>query len=222
MATTRRSVSKTAQPTSKPRARSDALAKAGKGPTKGKQPVSANASSVREDIASAARAGYRYYVYTLSDASGLFYVGKGCGQRVFAHERATATDCNPFKAARIAAAGADLHRSILAFFEDEGFAYGFESSVIAEHRYQLTNLGPGFADPIERAKAKAREMLARVVPFEMSMAKYSTFRMPERGANTAREMYDLLVSELRKEATDPSPTIITIAADGRATFGWGA
>lgn len=39
MATTRRSVSKTAPPTSKPQARSDALAKAGKGSAKGKQPV---------------------------------------------------------------------------------------------------------------------------------------------------------------------------------------
>lgn len=204
----------------KPRSRPDGSANVGKVEVEAKQVD--EIAALKDDIASAAAAGHRFYVYTLSDASGLFYVGKGSGGRVFAHERATSTDKNAFKAARISEAGPSLSRSILAFFHDEGDAYGFESTVIAEHQAQLTNLAPGFTDPRERAKARAREMLARVVPFAVSMAKYSTLRLPEFGANSAREVYDLVLRELRKEAEDPSPTSITIGPDGRAMFGWGA
>jgi len=200
---------------SKPRSRSDGSAKAGKG-------QGMDVAALKADIAAAEAAGHRFYVYTLSDSDGLFYVGKGSGQRLFAHERNTATDKNSFKAARISAAGPSLRREILAFFEDEGCAYGFESELISENRQQLTNLGAGFTDPRERAKARAREMLARLVPFNMSMAKHSGLRLPALGANSAREVYDLIVRELRAEAENPTPTTITVGPCGRVSLGWGA
>lgn len=120
------------------------------------------ANSVRVEIASAAARGYQFYVYTLSDDRGVFYVGKGKGGRLLAHK---ATDRNGAKALRIAQAGGNLQRAVVAYFEDESAAYSHESSLIEELRDELTNISGGLVTSLESAVAAWRASLAMLKPY---------------------------------------------------------
>ena len=178
-------------------------------------------SPLQADIAEAARHGYAFYVYTLSDADGVFYIGKGTRNRVFQHERLSAEDSNYRKKIRIRAAGGALQRSIVAFFSDEQAAYGLEASLIAEGA-GLTNIAAGVPlSPKERAMERAREILSRIVPFEQSMARHKCVYLPDLGIYSARQMYDGLVAGLQRECSDPTPTSIRIGKDGRLSYGYG-
>jgi len=97
----------------------------------------------------------RWYVYELIDPrDGLaFYVGKGCGNRIHAHEREAQKDvgvCSEKinKIKDIWAAGLEVERRFIAFFWDEQAAYDFEDSRVAEYGLEaLTNIVPGGGAP---------------------------------------------------------------------------
>lgn len=161
-------------------------------------------ASIRADIACAAAHGYPYYVYTLADASGVFYVGKGKGGRLFSHGR-TAGDRNTLKLERIARAPGEIDRQVVAYFRDEGAAFGHEAALIAEF-VGLTNIAPSRADPRELAKAQARTNLARMVPFHVFAARNQDFDWSILGCNSAQQCYGKFVEILTHESIHPTPS----------------
>lgn len=93
----------------------------------------------------------RWYVYELIDPRDLavFYVGKGTGKRIDAHEAEAA--CKPQVCSRklnkirdILQSGSAVYKRQVAFFWDEQAAYDHETVVIAEYGLAaLTNVLPG-------------------------------------------------------------------------------
>lgn len=93
----------------------------------------------------------RWYVYELIDPRNLavFYVGKGTGKRIDAHEAEAA--CKPQVCSRklnkirdIWESGGVVQKRQVALFWDEQAAYDYETEVIAEYGLAaLTNVLPG-------------------------------------------------------------------------------
>lgn len=107
----------------------------------------------------------RWYVYELIDprTREVFYVGKGTGKRVEAHEAEAASKpqvCSK-KLNRIRGiwrAGQIVERRLNAFFWDEQAAYDHETEVILSHGLEtLTNVLPGG----QKAWVQRQEELAR-------------------------------------------------------------
>lgn len=177
----------------------------------------------RAEIACAAAHGHPYYVYTLADAAGVFYVGKGKGGRLFSHGRTTG-DRNALKLERIALSPSRIERRVVAYFKDEGAAFGHEAMLITE-LVGLTNIAPSRPDPRELAKAQARTNLARMVPFQVFAARNSGFDWSILGCGSARECYDKVVDILTQESISPTPSgyVVVEHSDGQtsATEFWG-
>lgn len=170
------------------------------------------------EISNASAHGYPFYVYTLADAKGVFYVGKGRGDRIFHHERLSACDTNQAKKARILACGAGLQRAIVAYFNDAYDAYAFEGESIRAWP-GLTNIALGdHLPPIERARQRAQEIMDRIVPFERwNPGPACRAFMETIGASTPREVYDRLKAELAREIDSPTPTTIMLDRHGKVT-----
>ena len=159
-------------------------------------------------ISNAAQSGYPFYVYTLADDSGVFYVGKGTKARLFEHQKLHKSDTNTAKQARIRACGQSLTHSIAAYFSDAGEAYSHESRLIQEMD-GLTNLALGDPmSPYEKAQLKAGDILSRIVPFEQwnpPMTALTSF-LKHLGLSTPRQYYDRMIRELKAEIEEPCPT----------------
>lgn len=102
-----------------------------------------------------------YYVYQLETESVPFYVGKGSGNRMRAHERearngVSSEKCNKIR--DIWARGLEVDRRQIAFFFDERSAYDFEAELIQSIGLQnLTNVAP--------AQLTEEQLRARTNPF---------------------------------------------------------
>ena len=90
-----------------------------------------------------------FYVYTLSDplTKSVFYVGKGKGGRIQAHEREAEKGVHSAKCERIReiwAAGLQVQRAVVSRHDDENDALQAEFDLIAEIGLaHLTNVTPG-------------------------------------------------------------------------------
>lgn len=167
------------------------------------------------EISNAAASGFRFYVYTLADSQGVFYVGKGAKGRVFQHLARRAQDTNLAKRSRLMATDSIGH-AVVAYFNDEGEAYRHEAVLIRDTP-GLTNIALGdWLEPIERTRTQARDMLSRIVPFEnwRPTAAAACF-MDAIGASSMRELYDSLTAELTKQIEGPAPTSICFNRAGR-------
>lgn len=73
--------------------------------------------------------GFKYYTYvhTRNDTGEVFYVGKGHGERAFSKDRSNMHWNNT-----TAKHGRTVH--IIAYWEDEAFAFAHEKELIAEFR----------------------------------------------------------------------------------------
>lgn len=104
----------------------------------------------------------RWYVYELVDprSDAVFYVGKGTGARIDAHEAEAIKKpgvCSKKlnKIRDISAAGFAVGKRKVAFFWDEQAAYDHETDVIAEYGlHALTNVLPGGQKAFERRQAE--------------------------------------------------------------------
>ena len=93
----------------------------------------------------------RWYVYELVDPRDgeAFYVGKGCGSRIHAHEKEAkksgiACSEKHGRIKEIWAAGFDVDLQYVAYFWDESHAYAHEESRVAAYGLEsLTNIRPG-------------------------------------------------------------------------------
>ncbi|PWC92653.1 GIY-YIG nuclease family protein [Azospirillum sp. TSO5] len=110
----------------------------------------------------------RYYVYLLGTPDGQpFYVGKGCGDRVFQHEaeaRGTLRRSHKLNLIRkILRTGGELRYALAAFFDDESDAHRLERGLIRRiGRHDLgtgpltnqTDGGEGTANPSEESRQR--------------------------------------------------------------------
>lgn len=91
----------------------------------------------------------RYYVYDLIDPRDgqTFYVGKGCGNRLFAHERSAMRGDRSAKSERIRSIkddGLQVLAVVVKRFDNEAEAYAFEARRISElGRVNLLNIREG-------------------------------------------------------------------------------
>lgn len=168
------------------------------------------------EISNASARGYSFYVYSLSDGEGVFYVGKGSGDRVLHHQRLPESDKNTAKKARIRSAGNALEHCITAYFKHEDDAYRHEASLISELPC-LTNIALGdYVAPIDRARMHAQTILDRIVPFEQwKPGEYFEAFKKVTGCTSERDFYDRMVKELQDEIRQPSPTSIEFDKSGR-------
>lgn len=171
------------------------------------------APALWDDIQTAAAHGRPFYVYTLSDAEGVFYVGKGKGRRVFHHERAK-MDRNGAKLARIFRCGGEPAKQILAFFADEGAAFACERELIGEGRDTLTNMAGGVVDATAASKARAQSMLDRMLALDRWKASLAgrpdVVRLAVSVAGSLDALYATLRRALERQAVDSSPVSIFV------------
>lgn len=164
-------------------------------------------SVLRQDIESAKGRGFPFYVYTLADASGVFYVGKGTGGRLFQHERLSNFDRNAVKKQRIMASG-EPQKTIIGFFRDAGAALECEAERIKEGRDHLTNIARGTITWDQSAKARMQLLLDNMAQFDVWSAGLSQQKAQFciGFAGSLRRFYDLLLAAIQAEALSPTPT----------------
>lgn len=112
----------------------------------------------------------KYYVYHLIDPrdASVFYVGKGCGNRVKDHER----DASKLRFMnsekedvihQIWDSGAEVQHAIVRRFENESQAYIFEKSEIERIGIEnLTNLTNGGEPEAKKALARGERFVSRM------------------------------------------------------------
>lgn len=115
-----------------------------------------------------------FYVYTLADprTGAPFYVGKGCRDRISAHEAEArkgrvSRKCDKIR--EIWFAGLTVQKAIVSRYSDEGEAYAAEAAMIDEIGLRnLTNVVPGVggrtSSPQRRCEAWTVEMVRRIKP----------------------------------------------------------
>jgi hypothetical protein len=178
------------------------------------------AATLKAEIQAAAAQGYRFYVYTLSDAHGVFYVGKGQRNRLFQHEKMPSTEQNWKKLTRLALGVPD--KAILAFFRDECDAYGYESELIAAGADVLTNMQPGQHNRREVAISHARAMLARLRSLESWRASISArnLRWVQEAFGSIDALYEKTVATLQQKIAAPQSTAMIVRDDGTWEWVW--
>lgn len=115
-----------------------------------------------------------YYVYTLTDprCGGVFYVGKGKGNRISAHVKEARKGVQSHKCNRIRAildAGHEVVEEIVRKFKSEEAAYRYEERLNAKIGLEnLTNIEPGGRGDCRGAREgvesrKVEKMLGQVL-----------------------------------------------------------
>lgn len=129
------------------------------------------------------------------------------------------------KADRIRAAGDRLQYLILGEYSSDEDACNAEKLYIASLP-GLTNRTaggePGGLAPKERIRRHARRLLHAMVPLPewLSGLTDEKRRMALMFAPTPEACYIRTRLELEKEASDPTPNMLTVKQDGRHEFGW--
>jgi hypothetical protein len=154
--------------------------------------------NLKAEIKAAAGHGFRYYVYTLSDTQGVFYVGKGKGARVFQHEQLLPHERNAAKITRLVACDLEPAKAIVAFFRAEDDAYAFERTLIAEGS-NLTNATPGRRSSRDSAVERANALLARLSALTGPLA-------------------DALRARVQELARNPNPVSVLVRPDGSSVW----
>lgn len=169
--------------------------------------VGIRASALHLAIEAAKDRGYPFYVYTLADADGVFYVGKGTRGRLFQHERLSRFDRNAVKKARIMSSG-EPEKAIVGFFRDAGAALECEAERIKESRDDLTNITGGSTTWDQVAKARAQILLDNMAQFDVWASRLSQQKAQFciGFAGSLRRFYDLFLAAIQAEALDPTPT----------------
>jgi hypothetical protein len=119
-----------------------------------------------------------FYVYELRDprSDDVFYVGKGKGNRIHAHEKEAergvqSPKCNVIR--DIWASGLQVEKNVIARFHDEAEAYAAEKAIIDDIGLQnLTNIAPGgIWHPRERVGKRAPWSLASLMQLAPALAR---------------------------------------------------
>ena len=168
------------------------------------------------------------YVYTLADADGVFYIGKGRGRRMFHHAKEALRGKPGPKCDRIRQAmgrGEQLVYSVIGEFSNDSEACEFERAAIAAHD-RLTNLTKGGEgknySPREAIKAKARRMLSRMRSFESWASDLSDAKKKAICAvfGSIDAFYKTVRSEVVRQSVSPFPNVLSVGDDGSLAMWW--
>lgn len=126
----------------------------------------------------------KYYVYHLIDPrdNSIFYVGKGCGDRLNQHvKNARAGKVqNAEKHRRIEdihQAGLNVIESIVADNLTEEHAFIIERGMIQDMKHKgITNIANGIMTNTEKAPEQARALIKMTKPFNVWVATISDYR----------------------------------------------
>jgi len=111
----------------------------------------------------------KYYIYALIDSSNSkpFYIGKGCGDRMFIHERNARNGNNDLnkhkynKILKLISNQVEIKYDVLFRTDNEELAYKTESTIIDEIGLEnLTNIDPGGNRGYRRSK-KTNEKISK-------------------------------------------------------------
>jgi hypothetical protein len=137
----------------------------------------------------------KFYVYTLSrPITGVFYVGKGCGPRVHAHEREAKQGhecykCNVIR--KVWREGGEIEKAIVYITDDEQDALDYERNLIAHYgQMKLVNHQiSGDVPAIAAAKA----------PYEMTDEEMLHYldRFNLKSAARARKLEELRIIKIK-------------------------
>lgn len=173
--------------------------------------------------------GVGYYVYLLIDPrdGAVFYVGKGKGGRMHAHEaevKACRAPMGP-KATRIASilrSGFRVDAVVLVDGLAEPDAYRTEKgwiTALADHG--LTNISGGHLWGKELAQAKAQDLLSRIRPFaEWIQTPMARSREVAAVFGSPEAAYLRMVDALVAEVQDPTPRTITFTPGKQPVYGY--
>lgn len=168
-----------------------------------------------DSIKGAAAHGHSFYVYTLADTGGVFYVGKGKGRRIFAHGKPDAQDTNYTKQLRIQEAER-VERAVVAFFREEWAAYAFERELIAQHGPGLTNIASGCTASAEASRARLLLLKSKLAPLEVWRTTASAWQrdMAIELHGSVEAFYSAFTTELDRLLTYGSPTTLFVPFAG--------
>jgi len=146
-----------------------------------------------------------FYVYTLTDPrdQSVFYVGKGCGRRMYAHEAGVARGRidNPFVFQRVLdihSANMKVDAQVVMRTMYEADAFREESRLIQELGLEsLENIQPGRTRKVDKVKAWAAAWLQTIWAFDEWVAIQP--RSPE-----ACDRYHHLVASVQQMAWSPN------------------
>lgn len=115
----------------------------------------------------------KYFVYALADplTNKIFYIGKGCGKRPYAHLREfkNLEIINTEKHRRIEQIISSGEKVIVKYLKkqlSETAALIIEKSYIEKFKHRLTNISYGEQSNIERQLAHTQSMIDRLIPFD--------------------------------------------------------
>jgi hypothetical protein len=109
---------------------------------------------------------YKWYVYELADPrdGSVFYVGKGSGKRIDAHEQEARRGVCSYKCNKIRhlwAQNVTIQKTIVAYFNDEQAAYDHEAERIASYEHTTNVIGGPcgrFVGPMPKVAEKPKEL----------------------------------------------------------------
>lgn len=154
----------------------------------------------------------KYYVYELADPStgDAFYVGKGTGKRIHAHEKEAAEGVSSYKCNKIRKilnSGQKVIKRKIGLFTDEKRAYEFEALKIAEYNERLTNI----VGVVRNAQKIAKDvhlsdeyMNCIAIGLKLTSGKMDVPRLPFAGALARAfiEQFDEFFDNARKRLSD--------------------
>ena len=166
----------------------------------------------------------KYYIYSLIDSSNIksFYIGKGCGDRMFIHERNARNGNNDSnkhrynKILKLISNQVEIKYEVLFRTDNEELAYETELTIIDEIGLEnLTNIDPGGNRGYRRSASTNEKISKGRLGMKFTSEHCKNISKVRTGtkasANTKKKMSD---SQMNHEVSDETKQKLSIAHKG--------